>query len=70
MTENNTEVDMTDTSELIYNKLYLEVVNWFNRKKGYGFITVVTPDNELTNEDIFTHYTSIKTNNYKNFISR
>ena len=61
MTENNTEeVNM----ESIYTDL-IGVVNWFNRKKGYGFITIITPDNELFETDIFCHYTNINSSNYK-----
>ena len=41
-------------------------VNWFDSKKGYGFINVLTPDNENTGKDIFVHYTSINVvSNYK-----
>jgi len=40
-------------------------VNWFNRRKGYGFISVVTPDHELKDQDIFCHYSNINTENYK-----
>ena len=34
-------------------------VNWFDSKKGFGFITVMTNDHENTGKDIFIHYTSI-----------
>ena len=34
------------------------VTKWFNRK-GYGFINVVSPDNEHSNEDLFVHLTGI-----------
>ena len=40
-------------------------VNWFNRRKGYGFISIVTPDHELKDQDIFCHYSNINTENYK-----
>ena len=40
-------------------------VKWFNRKKGFGFICVVNPEHELNNTDLFFHYTSIKTENFK-----
>ena len=65
MTEMNTEINMTESSsELVFNQLF-GVVNWFNRKKGYGFITIISPDSDILNEDIFTHYTSINAVNYK-----
>jgi CspA family cold shock protein len=35
------------------------IIKWFNNEKGYGFI------NGTKNEDIFVHYTSIKTEGYR-----
>lgn len=35
------------------------IIKWFNNEKGYGFI------NGKEDEDIFVHYTSIKTDGYK-----
>ena len=42
-------------------------VNWFDSKKGFGFITVVTPDTENTGKDIFVHFSNVSAqeNNYK-----
>tara|TARA_Y100000389_G_C17087556_1_gene329681 strand:+ start:177 stop:524 length:348 start_codon:yes stop_codon:yes gene_type:complete len=40
------------------------VVQWFNRKRGYGFIKVVS-DGEHCDKEHFCHYTNIKTNNYR-----
>lgn len=34
------------------------LVKWFNDEKGFGFI-------EGLNEDIFVHYSSIKSNKYR-----
>ena len=42
-------------------------VKWFNSKKGYGFVTVITPDSEHVGKDIFAHFSNINVseNNYK-----
>ena len=42
-------------------------VKWFNSKKGYGFVTVITPDSELVGTDIFAHFSNVNVvdNNYK-----
>ena len=36
-------------------------VKWFNNDKGYGFIE----NTEVSNEDIFVHYSSINQTGYK-----
>ena len=35
-------------------------VRWFNKRKGYGFIS------DETGKDIFVHYSGIKMDGYKN----
>ena len=42
-------------------------VKWFNSKKGYGFVTVITPDSEHVGTDIFAHFSNVNVseNNYK-----
>ena len=42
-------------------------VKWFNSKKGYGFVTVITPDSEHNGKDIFAHFSNVNVsdNNYK-----
>jgi cold shock CspA family protein len=41
-------------------------VNWFDSKKGFGFVTVITPDNEYTGKDIFLHFSNLNIEgNYK-----
>jgi cold shock protein len=42
------------------------VVKWFNKKKGYGFITEL--DGEILKNDVFVHHSGIQlkgTNGYK-----
>ena len=38
-------------------------VKWFNHRKGYGFVEIITPDSEYLNKDIFLHYSHIETEN-------
>ncbi len=40
-------------------------VKWFNNEKGYGFIEY---NNEESSEDIFVHYTSIRSEGYKTLV--
>ena len=42
-------------------------VKWFDTKKGWGFITVLTQDVEESNTDVFVHYTNLTVgkNEYK-----
>ena len=42
-------------------------VKWYDSKKGYGFITLVTPELENTGNDFFVHYSNINISegNYK-----
>ena len=34
-------------------------VKWYDTKKGYGFVTLVTPDNDNTGNDVFVHFSAI-----------
>ena len=38
-------------------------VRWFNQKRGFGFVEIITPNSEFLNKDIFLHYSSIECNN-------
>lgn len=40
-------------------------VKWFNNDKGFGFIEYA---NGNTNEDVFVHYTSIRSEGYKTLV--
>ena len=41
-------------------------VKWFNNAKGYGFIIADDSEqNELANEDLFAHFSSIQMEGYK-----
>lgn len=40
-------------------KIISGTVKWFDRRKGYGFIT------GKNNEDVFVHYSAIKMDGYK-----
>jgi CspA family cold shock protein len=34
-------------------------VKWYDTKKGYGFVTLMTPELENTGNDIFVHFSNI-----------
>ena len=59
-TEDSMIVDNNNSEDSLVGR-----VNWFNRRKGFGFITVVTPNVKLTNTDVFFHFSEIKTDNFK-----
>jgi cold shock protein len=42
---------------------YLGRVNWFNTRRGYGFILILNEDKK--DEEVFVHQTSIVSNNYR-----
>ena len=35
-------------------------VIWFDQKKGFGFVKVLTPDSEFLNKEVFVHYSNIE----------
>ena len=53
---------------VIYNNIMATItqltgkVKWFNNKAGFGFITVCD-EGEMSNKDIFVHYSSIQVQN-------
>ena len=49
-------------------KIGTEIGNvvWFDQKKGFGFIKVITPGSEYLDKEIFVHFTSIQSaSNFK-----
>jgi len=34
-------------------------VKWYDTKKGFGFVTLVTPDNDNTGNDVFVHFSNV-----------
>ena len=38
-------------------------VLWFDQKKGFGFIKIISPDSEFLNREIFIHYSNIVSRN-------
>tara|TARA_B100001094_G_C17692313_1_gene558603 strand:- start:68 stop:400 length:333 start_codon:yes stop_codon:yes gene_type:complete len=34
-------------------------VLWFDQKKGFGFLKIITPDSEYLNKEVFVHFSSI-----------
>ena len=49
-------------------KIGAEIGNvvWFDQKKGFGFIKVITPGSEFLDKEIFVHFTSIQSvSNFK-----
>ena len=49
----------TPTNTSSDSELHQGVCKWFNNKRGYGFITVVSSD-DTQGEDIFVHQSNIK----------
>ena len=38
-------------------------VLWFDQKKGFGFIKIITPSSEFLNREVFVHYSNINSVN-------
>ena len=38
-------------------------VIWFDQKKGFGFIKIITPESEYLEKEVFVHYSSVKSQN-------
>ncbi len=59
MTSNNEVKENTEYETMPEGDRFNGVVKWFNDRRGYGFITVVSPGKHL-NLDIFVHQTHIR----------
>ena len=44
------------------NDRIIGCVTWFDSKKGFGFVKVLTPNHEKNDLDIFIHFSSIQVN--------
>ena len=53
---------MTEESNTSYGKEIGNVL-WFDQKKGFGFIKIITPESEFLNKEIFIHYSNIVSRN-------
>ena len=38
-------------------------VKWFDQKKGFGFIKIITPKSEFLDREVFVHYSNINSVN-------
>jgi cold shock protein len=47
---------MTEENKVIGN------VRWFDQRKGFGFLKVISPESEFFEKEIFIHYSSINCN--------
>ena len=56
MTEENNNSNQSYGSE-VGNVL------WFDQKKGFGFVKIITPTSDFSGREIFVHYTSIQSQN-------
>ena len=56
------ETSSSETSSVKTYGKYIGFVKWFNKKKGFGFITCI---NDGEDRDIFFHYSSIISTSFK-----
>jgi CspA family cold shock protein len=67
MTEEEMTTETT-SSRLPEMNIGTEVGNvvWFDQKKGFGFVRILTPESEYLGKEIFVHFSSINSqNNFK-----
>ena len=64
MTEdNNVEMQTESTENNVTVGAHVGQVQWFNKKKGYGFIKVISEDQN--GSEVFFHFSDIQSENYK-----
>ncbi len=51
----------TSTEKAIGNEV--GNVIWFDQKKGFGFIKIITPESEYLEKEVFVHYSSVNSEN-------
>ena len=56
---------MTEETSTAATTIGNEVGNviWFDQKKGFGFIKIITPGSENNNKEVFVHYSAVKSEN-------
>lgn len=56
---------MTEETSTTATTIGNEVGNviWFDQKKGFGFIKIITPGSENLNKEVFVHYSAVKSEN-------
>ena len=56
---------MTEETSTAATTIGNEVGNviWFDQKKGFGFIKIITPASENNNKEVFVHYSAVKSEN-------
>tara|TARA_Y100001936_G_C16090629_1_gene685845 strand:- start:2423 stop:2797 length:375 start_codon:yes stop_codon:yes gene_type:complete len=49
----------------VNNEIGKEIGNvvWFDQRKGFGFIKIITPDSEYLDKEVFVHFSSVKSEN-------
>ena len=56
---------MTEETSTAATTIGNEVGNviWFDQKKGFGFIKIITPESEYLEKEVFVHYSSVNSEN-------
>ena len=54
---------MTEDNSAIVMGNEVGNVVWFDQKKGFGFIKVITPGSEYLNKEVFVHFSAIQSKN-------
>ena len=61
--DNNVEMQTESTENNTTVGAHVGQVQWFNKKKGYGFIKVISEDQN--GSEVFFHFSDIQSENYK-----